>query len=93
MRFPILLTAVAVAFPNLLHAQRVHHIYQSCTHIPEFNWSYKIAMNLLQLAVKILEGPEVPKDILNIIDKFITRSTVQRPIRPGMGLWDTVIGT
>jgi hypothetical protein len=95
MRFPILLAAVAVAFPNLLHAQRDHHIYQSCTHIPEFNWSYKIAMKLLQFSVNMLErsGNEIPKDILDIVLKFMVRSQDAVPKGPGTVEWDITIGT
>jgi hypothetical protein len=74
MRFSILVTAVAVASSSLVHAARVHHIYQSCKALPAWEPSYTAAMNLLQLTVKYLDvadAAHVPEDILRAIDGLV----------------------
>jgi hypothetical protein len=98
MRFSILVTAVAVASSDLIHAGRIHHIYQSCKALPQWKWSYKAAMDLLQLTVNLLDvagAAQVPEDLLRVIDDLAPPPKHdQYPlIRPGSVEWATIIGT
>jgi hypothetical protein len=69
MHFLISKAATAFALFILIHAdaERVHHIHSSCWARPLWQTGYPRALEMIQMTIDHLKGPNVPQELKDVI--------------------------